>query len=209
MEINLKACLNGDRKAWSDFVAHALPIIRAAVRRTLQEDLPGAADRDDVVQQVFVRLIKDDGRLLRTYQGERAALSTWLTLVARSVAIDQARSSVRSRARHIPDHRTPPEHRESDPPSPPLPLGSTIPLDTLTERQRLVLSLLFERDLSVSDVAIVLGVDQQTVRSTKHKAMLRLREHLTSSPPDTETSHSRGCEAAPNRTATRNESPDQ
>ena len=179
MEIDLDACLSGDRRAWSAFVADALPIIRAAVRRTLSEDLRGAADRDDIVQQVFVRLLKDDGRLLRTYRTDRAALSTWLSLVARSVAIDQARSSVRRRVYQMPDALAPADRTDADQNEEPLPLGSTLPLDVLTDRQRLVLSLLFERDRSVAEVAAILGVDQQTVRSTKHKAMLRLREQLS------------------------------
>jgi len=184
MEFDLDACVRGDRRAWSAFVAHALPIIRAAVRRTLRDDLIGASDREDVVQEVFIRLLKDDGRLLRTYQRERAAMSTWLTLVARSVAIDQARASTRRRVGGIPDHLTPADHRsdgDAAPPSPPL--GTSIALDVLTDRQRLILSLLFERDLSVADVAIILGVDQQTVRSTKHKAMLRLRDQLSATEP--------------------------
>ena len=183
MEIDLDACLSGDQRAWAAFVANALPIIRAAVRRTLSEDLRGAADRDDIVQQVFVRLIKDDGRLLRTFQADRAALSTWLSLVARSVAIDQARSSVRRKVFQIPDSLTPTDRAEADHREEPLPLGSTLPLDVLTDRQRLVLSLLFERDRSVAEVAAILGVDQQTVRSTKHKAMLRLREQLSAGRP--------------------------
>jgi DNA-directed RNA polymerase specialized sigma24 family protein len=39
--------------------------------------------------------------------------------------------------------------------------------------------MLFDREMSVEEVAVVLGVNAQTVRSTKHKALSRLREHLS------------------------------
>jgi len=53
-----------------------------------------------------------------------------------------------------------------------------IPPDLLTERQALVVKLLYEREMEVTDVAKMLQVDAQTVRSTHHKALLRLREHF-------------------------------
>ncbi|MBL8674031.1 MAG: hypothetical protein JNL07_04020, partial [Rhodospirillales bacterium] len=48
----------------------------------------------------------------------------------------------------------------------------------LTDRQALVLKLLYDRDMDVAEAAGFLKVDAQTVRSTHHKAMLRLREHF-------------------------------
>jgi len=39
-----------------------------------------------------------------------------------------------------------------------------------------VLRLLFDEEMSVSEAAAVLGVDAQTVRSTKHKAIRKLRD---------------------------------
>ena len=48
----------------------------------------------------------------------------------------------------------------------------------LTDRQTLILKLLYDEDKDVSEIAEVLKVDAQTVRSTHHKALLRLREHF-------------------------------
>ena len=53
-----------------------------------------------------------------------------------------------------------------------------LPLHLLTPRQRLVLRLLFDQRLTVADAARAIGVDDQTIRSTKHKALSRLRSHL-------------------------------
>jgi RNA polymerase sigma-70 factor (ECF subfamily) len=42
----------------------------------------------------------------------------------------------------------------------------------------MVLSLLYDRDMDPAEVAQHLGVDVQTIRSTHHKALTRLRQHF-------------------------------
>ena len=177
MDVDLEACIRGDKRAWDAFVDRWAGIIHAAVQRAFQGGRGAAAraEVEDTVQDVFLRLIKDDCRLLRSYDANRASLSTWLTLVARSTAIDRLR-------------------RKRPPPTVPLEPGDTtrastetrsaggpeIPLHVLTARQRLVMTLLFDEQLSVAEAARFIGVDEQTIRSTKHKALTRLREHLRS-----------------------------
>jgi RNA polymerase sigma factor (sigma-70 family) len=53
-----------------------------------------------------------------------------------------------------------------------------LPKDLLSPRQQLVLTMLYERDMDVAEIARTLDVDPQTVRSTHHKAMLKLRAHF-------------------------------
>jgi len=170
---DLTACLCGDKNAWDAFVERYMPVIFAAVQRTIRRY---KADRDpdqihDSVQEVFVRLVKQDYRLLRSYDPDRSSLSTWLTIVARSTTIDGLR---RKRLNTVPLD----EHAESVSASPDS--GSElpeveIPEALLSPRQRLVLRLLFDREMSVADAAKVLGVEPQTVRSAKHKALQKLR----------------------------------
>ena len=38
--------------------------------------------------------------------------------------------------------------------------------------------MLFEEDMTVAQAAALIGVDEQTIRSTKHKGLTRLREHM-------------------------------
>ncbi len=177
MNVDLEACIRGDKRAWDAFVDRWAGIIHAAVQRAFQGGRGAAAraEVEDTVQDVFLRLVKDDFRLLRSYNANRASLSTWLTLVARSTAIDRLR-------------------RKRPPPTVPLEPGDTtrasteprsaggpeIPLHVLSARQRLVMTLLFDEQLSVAEAARFIGVDEQTIRSTKHKALTRLREHLRS-----------------------------
>lgn len=171
MDIDLDACIRGDKRAWDAFVDRWAGVIHAAVHRAVggRPDL----DVEDTVQDVFLRLVKNDCRLLRSYDASRASLSTWLTVVARSTAIDRLR------------RRRPPPALPLNPgdapeaPAEPRAAGPDIPMHVLSARQRLVLKLLFDEAMSVAEAAAFIGVDEQTIRSTKHKALTRLRGELT------------------------------
>jgi len=176
---DLDPLFRGDPDAWDAFVDDTSGLIVAAVRQACTRGGGAPADTtiDDIVQDVFVKLVKDDFRLLRTYDSSRAALSTWLTLVARSTAIDRLR-----RRRHpmLPlEHDDGPLDTDESAPSRD---DIDLPLHILSERQRLVLRLLFDDNRSVTEVAAMLHVDEQTVRSTKHKALSRLRAHFDAAP---------------------------
>jgi len=175
----LSACLRGDKRAWDAFVERYARVIFAAVQRALRMHAPQANDADvqDAAQEVFVRLVKDDFRLLGSYDPSRAALTTWLTIVARSTAIDQVR---RKRPQTVGL-----EHAAETAAAPPPTAGPArateavgIPDGLLSPRQQLVLRMVFDEEMPVEQVAAVLGVEAQTVRSTQHKAISKLREHF-------------------------------
>jgi RNA polymerase sigma factor (sigma-70 family) len=187
VDAELSAHLGGDPDA---FMSEASALVHASVRRTL-----GLADRasgpvsarhphlevDDAVQETFARLFANDARLLRTFDASRASMSTFLTLVARSVTLDLVR-----RRRHImvtlddAGPSTAGAVMDEDPVdaaerSAPI----QVPASLLTGRQLLVLRLLFDEARPVEQVAAMIGVDAQTVRSTKHKAIERLRAFMS------------------------------
>jgi RNA polymerase sigma-70 factor (ECF subfamily) len=89
-DADLGSLLAGDKPAWDRFVARHAAVIFAAVRRRL---VPAGrvADAEDVVQDVFVKLCQNDFRLLRRYDAARAKMTTWLTVVANSAAVDHLR----------------------------------------------------------------------------------------------------------------------
>ncbi len=159
----------GDRLAWDQFVQWSAPILHGAARRALHN--LGRADVEDAVQDVFVRLCRDDFRLLRTFDPERGSLGTWLGVVAGSTAIDFRR---RRRAT-LPLDDLPEAVLAVDPPED---TRLKIPPDLLTERQALILQLTVDKDMDVAEVAALLGIAAQTVRSTRHKAIERLRAYF-------------------------------
>lgn len=165
---DLAALVAGNKAAWDGFVRRYAGLILSAVRTLMRE----GTEAEDVLQEVFVRLCKDDFRLLKTYDPARAGLSTWLTIVARSTARDIQRR-----------HR-PPQSALDDVPERLFAVSDVhveplkLPKDLLSPRQQLVLTMLYEGDMEVAEIAQALNVDPQTVRSTHHKAMLKLRAHF-------------------------------
>jgi RNA polymerase sigma factor (sigma-70 family) len=163
------ALFTGDSAAWQGFVRRYGGLIVAAVRGVAAT--PG--DVEDLTQDVFVRLCKDQFRLLRSYDPARAALSTWLTIVARSTARDALR---RRRADLVPIDNVPEAQLAVDPVEPVRKLK--LPEALLSPRQREILGMLYDREMDVAEVARTLGIDPQTVRSAHHKAMIKLRAHF-------------------------------
>ncbi len=165
----LEALARGEQSAWAEFVRRYAGLVVAAVREMAREP----AEIEDLVQDVFLRLCKDDFRLLKSYDPSRAGLSTWLTVVARSTARDQRR---RKRAEEIPIEAVAESRLAVDPVEPARPLK--LPEALLSPRQREILAMLYDQELDVAEIAKALGIDPQTVRSAHHKAMVRLRAHF-------------------------------
>jgi RNA polymerase sigma factor (sigma-70 family) len=163
------ALLNGDGAAWEAFVRRYGGLIVAAVRGIS----PNSGDIEDLTQEVFLRLCKEDFRLLRSYDPARAALSTWLTIVARSTARDALR---RRRVDAVPIEAVPEGQLAIDPVEPVRKLK--LPEALLSPRQREILAMLYDREMDVAEIARTLGIDPQSVRSAHHKAMLKLRDHF-------------------------------
>lgn len=163
------ALLHGDSTAWKGFVRRYGGLIVAAIRgiSSVQGDI------EDLTQEVFVRLCKDDFRLLRTYDPARAALSTWLTIVARSTARDALR---RRRADSVPIDAVPEAQLAIDFVEPVRKLK--LPEALLSPRQREILAMLYDKEMDVAEIARALAIDPQTVRSAHHKAMIKLRAHF-------------------------------
>ena len=168
---DLPRLLSGDKKAWDSFVERYAGVIYAAVHRRL---IPAGRveEAEDVAQDVFLRLCSRDFHLLRRYDSGKAKLATWLTVIATSAAIDHLRRQ-KARAQNL--DSVPEGELAEDPVEP---SWLKIPPGLLSPRQALVLELLYQRDLDPAEAAEILGVDAQTVRSTHHKALIKLRAHF-------------------------------
>ena len=168
MNVDLKACIKGSKAGWDQFVDSCSGLIYAAVRRAYRNRNVDQQEIDDRVQDVFVQLLQNDSKLLRAFDPNRASLSTYLTLIARSVVYQHTHKKRLDTVSLIDDDG--PVQRQ------PAVNGTLDGLQGLTERQQLVMQMLFEQGLTVEQAAHRLGVDPQTIRSTKHKALTRLRQ---------------------------------
>lgn len=86
----LNQCLSRAPGAWEDFVDRFIGVIVHVVRHTAHaRSVPLTPDdTDDLCAEVFVALLNNDFAVLRNFRGE-SSLSTYLTVVARRVAVKE------------------------------------------------------------------------------------------------------------------------
>ncbi|UZP68785.1 sigma-70 family RNA polymerase sigma factor [Desulfovibrio mangrovi] len=175
----VSSCLLGDARAWQEFVGIYKPRITRTVAWTLsrsgmRDSL--AADTEDVVQEVFVRLVRGNYRLLETWNPDRGTFPTWLTVVARSATLDylrDKRSGATQRALQVPLDECPEDIQDSV-----LPSGELhLPKGVLSPRQQSILHLIFEKEMTAEEIAAFLDIHPQTVRSIRHSALQKLRHY--------------------------------
>ena len=182
-----KGLLDGSARqeaaAWAHFVAAVAPVIWAQVRGCFARyGAPQTLlDMEDVSQDVFVRLTRSDYALLRRFDPARAQLSTYLGVIAHSACVDFLR---KRRVAHE-DIDAPGLNLAAAPPPCQADTGAVLallPANLLSDRQRFILSRLFDEDMDVLQVARLLNVEAQTVRSAKHKALTKIRKHFDENP---------------------------
>ena len=84
----LESCLERKPRAWKDFVDRFIGLVVHVINHTAQSRSVHLTshDRDDLAAEVFLAMIKDDLAVLRRFRG-KSSLATYLTLVARRIAI--------------------------------------------------------------------------------------------------------------------------
>ena len=170
----IQRLVRGEQGAWDGFVDRFSPVIYGAVVKTLRRSGRDLDESSDVAQDVFVRLCKDGFRLLRQYDPSRSALTTWLTIISTSTTIDHLRRQKPTTALdEVPEDTGSVEQQ--------IRYKVRIPGGLLSPRQSLILKLLYDKDLDVAEIAELLDIDPQTVRSTHHKALIKLRGHFKKS----------------------------
>jgi RNA polymerase sigma-70 factor, ECF subfamily len=84
----LQRCLARKPRAWEDFVDRFMGLVIHVVNHSTQcrsMRLP-PEDREDLVADVFLTVVKDDLAVLRNFRGD-SSLATYLTVIARRVVV--------------------------------------------------------------------------------------------------------------------------
>lgn len=165
-----RRCARGEASAWEELLRSSLDVVWRAVARVLETE----ADVEDVVQSLFVKLLEEDGRRLRSFQG-RSRITTWLVAVARRDALEYAEK----------------RRRPSPSGSPPPALDPALLLETaqdaqkvqdaverLPARDRLLVRLIYMDGASYDDAARLLAVPVNSISPWLGRAKERLREIL-------------------------------
>ncbi len=158
--------LDGGREAWDRFEREYRLVVLKAVHATARKFGAGAADVEDAASQVFLELLQDDGRVLRSFRGT-SAFTTWLTVIAYRVAAREF--SRRLRARQLESARA------AGPVAPPRDDAEVLEfLERLPEQDRRALVLFHIEGASYREISASLGLPPNQVGMV----LLRAREKL-------------------------------
>jgi len=170
ISVDLKTLQRGDHRQWQKFVDQSAPLVATIIRKTLLTAGHDDRETSDLIQDFYCRLCQNNFAALKRYDSRRSQLSTWLAVIARNIAIDYLRRqkpvAVELERAEQKNALLPRDNRVD------------IPLSSLPPRQLLIMKLLYEQDLDVREVAAMLHIKEQSVRSARHKALLRLRALL-------------------------------
>jgi len=149
------------------------------VYRLAYQMMPTRSEAEDAVQDVFVRLWRTAGR----YDTNRAALSTWVVLIARRYLVDRLRRArARVKARAVVEEQWLPASDE---------VGPGFRADTderyealmkkieqLPDLQRTVVTRAYLGGQTLRQIGIELDKPLGTIKSTLSRALVRLRERV-------------------------------
>ena len=140
------------------------------VLRLAMSYLGSRSDAEDLAQEAFVRV----WRALPSYDG-RASLSTWIYVITRNACLSELQRRKRRPTSPL-DEAAEPRPHEGRPTTPPSDtrLDCDALLRTLPETQRQVVALFYLEERSYEQVAALLDMPLNTVRSHLHRA----RRHL-------------------------------
>ncbi len=104
----LARCLRREPGSWEDFVDRFIGLVIHVVNHSAQSRSVRLtpADRDDLVAEVYLRLVENDMAVLRHFRGQ-SSLATYLTVVARRIVVKQI-------VAHLPGNAHDPVARHAD-----------------------------------------------------------------------------------------------
>jgi RNA polymerase sigma-70 factor (ECF subfamily) len=167
-ENTLSRAARGDQEAFADIVrAHQSMVYGIAVHSLRDRDLA-----EELAQEVFLELYRNLGSIRSSEH-----LTFWLRKVASNRCVDQAR---RRAIRPQVGLEDAPEPSTEAAPSDPL-LSETLRqcVGALPETARMVVVLRYQEDLDPTDIAAVLDMPVNTVKSHLQRSLALLRTKLT------------------------------
>jgi RNA polymerase sigma-70 factor (ECF subfamily) len=129
---------------------------------------------EDLTGQVFMRMLE----AIRRQQGWKTSFSGWLYRIAHNLVIDYYRR--RSRASFVDIDEAPPVVVAEDDPSRKVQASLDredlrAALSQLTEEQAQVITLRFLEDLSIAEVAAIMGKNEGAIKALQYRAVIALR----------------------------------
>jgi RNA polymerase sigma-70 factor (ECF subfamily) len=168
LALALERSAQGDQLAFAELVRQHQGMVFSIACHFLQD----RSLAEDLAQEVFLELYQSLGSIQSP-----AHLTYWLRRVTANRCIDQGRRKIRRRELAMDEA---PEPASPHSPSDPLLLERLQQsLAGLPEKQRLVVILRYQEGLGPGEIAEVLDMPVNTVKSTLHRSLADLRKGLT------------------------------
>ncbi len=168
----------GDESALGLLYDRWSPLLHSVARRIVTDP----DDAEEVVEEAFWQAWRQAGR----YEAGRGGVSTWLTMIVRSRALDRVRARGRIREERWAELPEPsPGESESVPVAPDASAEQdeqrrliAAAVAQLPAEQRETVELAYFRGLSQSEIAAALGQPLGTIKTRARLALQKLRESL-------------------------------
>jgi RNA polymerase sigma factor (sigma-70 family) len=168
----LAGARTGAEPAWRELYDELTPSVHGYLRAR------GASDPEDLTGEVMLHVVRD----LRSFDGDWSGFRAWVMTIAHHRLVDDARSRSRRPADLVAE---PPEPRpdngggEIHAQMTRLDLARTTELlSELPEAQRTVLLLRIVADLTIDEVAQVIGRRSGAVKQLQRRALLAVKKRL-------------------------------
>lgn len=158
---------------WQEAFENLVPAYRRRVFGLAYGILRDRAAAEDLSQEVFVKV----WQALPRYDG-RARLSTWIYAITRNAAVSALRARRRSVSMSDPAVLAEVEDIAATPAAEPADAGLRRQVEALPEKQRLAVTLYYLDERTVDEVAEMMGLPVNTVKTHLHRARASLATAL-------------------------------
>jgi RNA polymerase sigma-70 factor (ECF subfamily) len=164
----VEAFRGGDRRAFETLVRrHQKPVWAVALRFVKDRDVA-----EDLAQRTFIQALQRIGDL-------RGSFRPWVL----RIVVNLAKNHVRDHAKLVPAEEAPEPATAAEAPDERIDAGREAAvmraaLATLSERQREVVQLRVDGQLSFAEIAEAIGITENNAKVTFHHAVRRLRERI-------------------------------
>jgi len=182
----LLRCFEGDKASWDRFVQDYAGLIYHTIKKTLalHRGSTAADSAEDIFQDIFLSLVKDEFSQLRRFRGDNGCtLASWLRMIAARRTIDHLRKSNQAAnplEESVLDGLA--DESENEGSNEQLQLLASV-LPEIQPGERIIIDLFFRQNLSAPDVASILHLSIGAVYTQKSRILAKLRETLEKTGP--------------------------
>ena len=170
----LQRCLARKSRAWEDFVDRFMGLVVHVVNHSAQSRSLrlSAEDREDLVAQVLLAVVKDDMAALRHFRGE-SSLATYLTVIARRVVV----AELQRRREAMPQSRGDAEQNGNNGPEQRVDDREEVErlLDQLDGAEAEVVRMYHLEGKSYQEISSAVGMPENSVGPTLSRARRKMR----------------------------------